>query len=279
MIQARKIGLDQPLGSSSGSRLQDPLAVTPRCKKGFSLIELLVVLTIVSLLTSMLMVAVGLVRSAARGVVCASNMRQIAISLQTYADDWQGLYPVYQQPDNSLPIWGMWYGTVRSYLPIGRVYMCADSPRVKAGGFNLQAPDSNWAGQLDVMGSSYGMSAWASTAGSTWLTDGGRAMNPAAMKGIATTILLGEAMRQQQDGTLCSGAQVDWPWHLNCGAAGPVDPRNPRPGLWNYATWRISHRGRSNLVYYDLHTGSGNWDETNPSHTATGPGNQWAGIL
>lgn len=60
--------------------------VTPR---GFSLIELLVVISIIALLASMLMVAFKLVQEGARGVNCLSNLRQMAMSIEVYAIDYE----------------------------------------------------------------------------------------------------------------------------------------------------------------------------------------------
>lgn len=62
-------------------------------KQGFSLIELLVVIGIISLLAAMLFPAFLTVRGKARQAVCASNLRQIGLSISLYAQDSDGLYP------------------------------------------------------------------------------------------------------------------------------------------------------------------------------------------
>lgn len=58
---------------------------------GFTLIELLVVVSIIAILAAMLLPAIGLVRDAARGQVCASNLRQIGTMVLAYSQDWDGL--------------------------------------------------------------------------------------------------------------------------------------------------------------------------------------------
>lgn len=64
-----------------------------RSKRGFSLIELLVVIGIISLLAALLFPAFLTVRGKARQSVCGSNLRQIGLGVSLYAQDSDGLYP------------------------------------------------------------------------------------------------------------------------------------------------------------------------------------------
>ena len=57
------------------------------CPRGFTLVELLVVITIVTLLISLLLPAVSKARESAFRTVCLSQMHQIAIAGLTYAQD------------------------------------------------------------------------------------------------------------------------------------------------------------------------------------------------
>jgi prepilin-type N-terminal cleavage/methylation domain-containing protein len=59
---------------------------------GFSLVELLVVISIVSVLTAILLPAVGRARETARRAMCGSQMRQMYLSYSTYAADFKGYY-------------------------------------------------------------------------------------------------------------------------------------------------------------------------------------------
>jgi len=54
---------------------------------GFTLVELLVVISIIAMLISLLLPALGAAREAARRIACLSNQRQVGIAASTYAAD------------------------------------------------------------------------------------------------------------------------------------------------------------------------------------------------
>ena len=58
-----------------------------RSKSGFSLLELVVVLTITALLTTLLFPGMRAARDSAHRLICASNMRQLGMATITYAMD------------------------------------------------------------------------------------------------------------------------------------------------------------------------------------------------
>ena len=70
-------------------------------KKGFSLIELLVVVAIVSLLMSVMMPSLQVAKDQAKSVMCKTNLRQIDFGLQMYYEANQAQIPVVYTPPAS----------------------------------------------------------------------------------------------------------------------------------------------------------------------------------
>jgi len=72
---------------------------TPR--RGFTLVELLVVVAIVSLLVALLLPALQQARTVARSIACMSNLRQSALAMQVYLED----HDQYFMPDHWASNW------------------------------------------------------------------------------------------------------------------------------------------------------------------------------
>ncbi|HET6252121.1 MAG TPA: prepilin-type N-terminal cleavage/methylation domain-containing protein, partial [Tepidisphaeraceae bacterium] len=76
-----------------------------RRKRGFTLVELLVVIGIIALLISILLPALNKVREEALKAKCASNLKNIAAALITYSNTNNGKYPrTYFNPTASAPL-------------------------------------------------------------------------------------------------------------------------------------------------------------------------------
>jgi prepilin-type N-terminal cleavage/methylation domain-containing protein/prepilin-type processing-associated H-X9-DG protein len=79
-----------------------------RLRKAFTLVELLVVITIIAILAALLLPVLGVAKEKGYRTQCINNFKQLAISIQTYADDhgdqlpgpvWQGFYEYYDNVD------------------------------------------------------------------------------------------------------------------------------------------------------------------------------------
>ena len=92
-----------------------------RKRRGFTLVELLVVIGIIALLVAMLMPALNKARRQALMVACGSNFRQAGLAMHMYAQDHRDLLPEGEQELRSLYHWALarptGYGCLQKYLP------------------------------------------------------------------------------------------------------------------------------------------------------------------
>lgn len=69
-------------------------------RKAFTLVEILVVVSIIALLVALLLPALGKARAMANSMVCTSNERQMALALQEYQIDYHGVVFPYMYNNN-----------------------------------------------------------------------------------------------------------------------------------------------------------------------------------
>lgn len=97
----------------------------------FTLLELLVVISIIIILISMLMPALRKTQETARGISCCNNLKQIGLVANMYAGDYSGFLPPFNAPPSTY-----WYevdGWLTSYLVkrsiVQQVMVCPSDPK------------------------------------------------------------------------------------------------------------------------------------------------------
>lgn len=110
-LAAKRAG--EPGMNREQSTNKDSRSVQAKKSKGFTLIELLVVIAIISLLVSILLPSLNKAKDLARGVVCASNLRNLATAAGMYAHDHDGML---LRDCDGPPQEYIWTYTIRPYL-------------------------------------------------------------------------------------------------------------------------------------------------------------------
>jgi prepilin-type N-terminal cleavage/methylation domain-containing protein/prepilin-type processing-associated H-X9-DG protein len=87
-----------------------------KCLRGFTLVELLVVITIIGILIALLLPAVQAAREAARRMACSNNMHQIGVALHNYSSGHNTFPPGYLTDTSPTAIWAG-FGWMAAILP------------------------------------------------------------------------------------------------------------------------------------------------------------------
>jgi prepilin-type N-terminal cleavage/methylation domain-containing protein/prepilin-type processing-associated H-X9-DG protein len=83
-------------------------------RHGFTLVELLVVIGIISVLVSILLPSLSKAREAARSLQCQNNLRQLGVGFQLYYNKYRGAIPLGGR--NGAGWWWPWFGLIATQI-------------------------------------------------------------------------------------------------------------------------------------------------------------------
>jgi len=261
-----------------------------RCGRssGFTLIELLVVIAIIAILAAILFPVFAQAREKARSASCLSNLKQVALSIQMYAQDYDEIFPVGAQNDwlNSWPV------LVQPYIKNLGVFRCPSD-----GDTSQSAATVGWGGGPI----SYAANAWWMWTGSqnesvgpmpmsqSWLA-GYAGKSLASVNRPADTILVTEKHNRdarrggQSDGNLSNfapgqlimGASETFPGVSYAPTIGPLGTRPATAAYPNGPNGSVSarHSEMANFAFVDGHVKAMRPAATNPGPAAD---NMWDG--
>lgn len=111
-------------------------------RRGFTLIELLVVIAIIAILAAILFPVFARAREKARQSSCSSNLKQLALGVMMYAQDYdEKLCPRYYRYDPTVAGGGNWCDTfVQPYVKNAQIVYCP-STNAKSYGYNMDYLD------------------------------------------------------------------------------------------------------------------------------------------
>lgn len=101
-----------------------------RSRSALTLVESLVVVTIIGVLIALLLPAVQAARSAARRTQCLNNLKQVGLAFQMYVDSHDGQFPKGADDPNDR---GSWIYTLAPFAEnVDAVRVCPDDPHAQA---------------------------------------------------------------------------------------------------------------------------------------------------
>ncbi len=228
----RTTGLPPCPGSNARCGIQGRLLAT--LSGGFTLIEILVGISIIGILAALLYPAIGKATEQAKLAQCTNNLRQIGVALLSYSNDHDGRFPIpWDNPNPPPPAPpgddSLWYVHMPPYGLTGKSYVCPSAVHRYPGLSGDSFKDT-----------SYGLSA---------------TVSQAKLVGIASPserFLAGEG--NQLASWKSAGSSLEYGGALN---NGPTPASDDSDNATGEAGWiRYRHAGRANMLYVDGHVGA-----------------------
>jgi prepilin-type N-terminal cleavage/methylation domain-containing protein len=226
--------------------------------QGFTLVELLVVITIIAILAAMLLPALGKAKRLSQRSACLSNLRQIALATTLYLEDHAGKMP--HVPDSELQLTppvdtaGKRYNSMGSFMPLlhahapyASIWLSPPVPVARTNEWQTHFL-SPWREQ----GTNAPGRGWAN-----YISDKLAEPNPAAARYLRGRTPESVAVARQ-----ASLSEEEWlmspffekPWWSGFKDQWSVGASVPPPGGWS------AHNGGRNQLYLDMHA---NWVRKN----------------
>ena len=235
-------------------------------RRAFTLLELLVVISIIAVLAALLLPAIGMVRTAAQGARCQSSLRQIGLAAMAYADDNDG---------HVLRAWGA-AGSDPSWMEVLATPLEAYTGGAASGLANISrrsvlwgCPQADHQASVPTKAMGYGISltlySLADGPGRPWDPLVDRALNSQWLSTaynwgpyvdqVTARITYASSRAFFGDCVQVPGIGGDYGWHL-----------------YSHLPWITSyrHRSKANLVFCDGHVGA--LDQTGMSNALFNPG-------
>ena len=127
---------------------------SPRRNCAFTLIEILVVIAIVMILAAILFPVFSSARNSAHKATCASNLKQLGVAMNLYANDYNQTYPFYGVPENYCAPWA---NRLFPYVRDEHVFECPSfetgefvsgcrpsEPETRFGSYDMNLPNASY---------------------------------------------------------------------------------------------------------------------------------------